>query len=162
MVRPLFPPLLPPFLFEISSPPRPPPSPPFSFLTSAFRVSSPDLFRRPPSAPDLSIAHASAYPLTRSLARPVFISSSAPASLVSLSPSLGVCVCVCEWGSQVESVTSAFPAVPPEAIVYDLLRTRSAQATVERLLTTGGTLPAVSPPSFPPCPLPRLPTSGRT
>lgn len=43
----------------------------------------------------------------------------------------------------VEAVTSAFPDVPFENVVYSLTRTRSAQSTSEIILERG-TVPAVS------------------
>lgn len=38
---------------------------------------------------------------------------------------------------QVSNVSSAFPDIPRENIMYDLSKTKSAQVTVEKLLTTG-------------------------
>lgn len=35
------------------------------------------------------------------------------------------------------NVSSAFPDIPRENIMYDLSKTKSAQVTVEKLLTTG-------------------------
>ena len=51
-------------------------------------------------------------------------------------------------------MTAAFPGVPREHVVYDLSRSRSVERTVERLLATGGHLPAVRPPPFPLPPFP--------
>lgn len=50
----------------------------------------------------------------------------------------------------VEAVTSAFPDVPVDNVVYSLTRTRSAQSTSEIILERG-TLPPVSPHTYDSC-----------
>ena len=49
--------------------------------------------------------------------------------------------------AQVQTVSSAFPDIPRENILYDLSKTRNVQSTFERILEVG-TLPAVSPSPF--------------